>query len=902
VRLTGLLFALWICTLAVHGAYLHDVPMMVRQPDGTELHCFATGDEFYNWLHDSNGFTIVQDPVTGYYMYAEKKGERLVATSCLPGRDDPATAGLLAHAAISEREVNMLRTARPEYIPPARALAPRTGTLNNIVIFIRFSDDAEFTDPQSKYTNAFNVTTPGVNSMYNYFQEVSYGRLEVFTSFFPVNAGTTVLSYQDTQPRGYFLPYSTSNTIGYTSSDQYTRERDMLNRAVQAVTAQIPPGLVIDGDNDGYVDNTCFIVRGTPSAWATLLWPHMSSMGSSGPTLGTKKVGAYNLQIESMAGVNVLSHEMMHTLGAPDTYRYASPDAVAPTGAWDIMASTSSPPQHTGAYIRYRYLTWIPTMPRITASGRYSLKPVSSPTNNCYRIDSPNPGEFFVLEYRKRTSIFENSIPGEGLLVYRIDSLISGNSGGPPDGVYIYRPGGNPGTTWPQNGNLNAAAFSTLTRTAINDSTDPSCLLISGAPGNLDISGISALGDSISFTVTIKAGTPAWTRVAVTPANAVNGLSFADGKWGWIAGLSVLFRSTDAGTSWTNLSTRPLTTIYGVSSPDTLHCWAIGSSAIYKTANGGTTWETAFVTVPSGGRLYAIQMLSATTGWVAGSGGVLYRTTNGGTNWTLIPSGTGRLLRGLFFRDPAHGWALGDGGTMISTADSGASWSVWTFSDTLAFNAITFSDSLTGYAVGRYGRVYRTINGGALWSLQAIPTRSHLNAVAFQGHDRGWIAGDEGTVLRTTDGGSTWRGTVSGTMQSLKGIAVIDRQTQWIAGSAGTVLRSLSGPATSVPGSSDELPSDFVLAQNFPNPFNPGTTIGYTIPEGPSVRPSSGHRPVNLTVYDILGREVVVLVNERQVSGEHTVRFNATGLASGVYVYRLAVGGVAMARTMLLLK
>lgn len=875
--------------------------MTVHQPDGSVLRCFATGDEFHNRLHDRNGYTIMQDPVTGYYMFARRQGERLVTTSSLPGRDDPATAGLAAYADISVPEAEALRAAIPQYVPTARALAPRIGTINNVVIFIRFSDDAEFADPQSKYINAFNITTPGVNSMYNYFQDVSYGRLEIFTSFFPVNAGTTVLSYQDIQPRGYFLPYSVSNTIGYTS-DQYARERDMLVRAVQVVSAQVPPGLVIDGDNDGYVDNTCFIVRGTPSAWATLLWPHMSGLGSTGPTLGTKKVNAYNLQIESMAGVNVLTHEMMHTLGAPDTYRYSSPDAVAPTGAWDIMASTSNPPQHTGAYIRFRYLTWIPSIPLITASGRYSLKPVSSATNNCYRINSPNPGEFFILEYRKRTSIFENSIPNEGLLVYRIDSLISGNAAGPPDGVYIYRPGGNPGVTWPQNGTLNSAAFSALTRTAINDSTDPACYLSSGVRGNLDISQISLPGDSISFTVTIKPGTPAWERVTVTPANAVNGICFAGGKWGWMAGTSVLFRTTDAGASWTNLPSRPVTTTYGVSAPDTLRCWSIGSAVIYRTTNGGTSWESAFVTVPSGGRLYAIQMLSATTGWVAGSAGILYRTTNGGTNWTLIPTGTVRTLRSVYFLNPARGWAVGDGGTVLATTDSGASWSLVPFIDTLAVHAVTFTDVMNGYAVGRYGRAYRTTNGGAFWSQQAIPTRSHLNAVVFQGSNTGWIAGDEGTILRTTDGGSTWKGTVSGTMQSLKGIAVIDGQTQWIAGAMGTVLRNPSGPATSVPGSGEERPSMFALAQNFPNPFNPGTTIEYTIPEGGLATLPSGGRMVNLAVYDILGREVALLVDERQGSGEHTVRFNAAGLASGVYIYRLAVGGAAMARTMLLVK
>ena len=835
----------------------------------------------------------MQDPVTGYYMYAERKGERLVTTSALPGRDDPARVGLAAYADIPAREAEALRNAMPQYVPPARALAPRTGTLNNVVIFIRFSDDAEFTDPQSKYSSAFNVTTPGVNSMYNYFKEVSYGRLEVFTSFYPTNPGSTVLSYQDTQPRNSFLPYSTSNTAGYTSANQYAREHDLLVRAVQAVTAQIPPGLVIDGDNDGYVDNTCFIVRGTPSAWATLLWPHMSSMGTTGPTLGTKKVAAYNFQIESMAGVNVLAHEMMHSLGAPDTYRYASPDAVAPTGPWDIMASTSSPPQHSGAYVYYRYLSWIQTMPRITASGRYSLKPVTSATNNCFRIDSPNAGEFFVLEYRQRTSIFESAIPGEGLLVYRIDSLISGNSGGPPDGIYIFRPSGNPGSTWPQNGILNAAAFSSVTRTAINDSTDPACFLTSGARGNLDISNIGAVGDSISFTVTIRSKTPDWNSINVASTNGINAVSFAGKRRGWMAGASTLFRTTDGGGTWANLPSRPVATLYGVSATDSLHCWCIGSSAVYRTTDGGANWETSFLTVTGGGRLYALQMISGTTGWIAGGGGTLYKTTNGGSSWTLLPTGTARVIRGISFLDESHGWLAGEGGAIGETRDGGTNWTVRYLSDTLALHAIAFTDSLHGCVVGRYGRAFRTTNGGALWLPQAIPTRSHLNAVAFNRHNTGWIAGDEGTILKTNDGGSTWSGTVSGTMQSLKGIGVVDSLTQWIAGYAGTVLRSRSTPSTSVPGTGDELPSTFALGQNFPNPFNPNSDIRYLISES---------RTVQLAVYDLLGREVTMLVNEAKQPGTYTVRFDATGLASGMYLYRLTAGSFVETRKMILLK
>jgi hypothetical protein len=78
----------------------------------------------------------------------------------------------------------------------------------------------------------------------------------------------------------------------------------------------------------------------------------------------------------------------------------------------------------------------------------------------------------------------------------------------------------------------------------------------------------------------------------------------------------------------------------------------------------------------------------------------------------------------------------------------------------------------------------------------------------------------------------------------------------------------------------EAVPGTFELSQNYPNPFNPTTTIRFSIPQ-------SGD--VTLRVFDILGREVAVLVNEKRTAGRHDVTFDGTGLASGVYLYRLQV-------------
>ncbi len=131
---------------------------------------------------------------------------------------------------------------------------------------------------------------------------------------------------------------------------------------------------------------------------------------------------------------------------------------------------------------------------------------------------------------------------------------------------------------------------------------------------------------------------------------------------------------------------------------------------------------------------------------------------------------------------------------------------------------------------------------------------------------------------------------------------------QWANGSpSGFAIKNIS-PATPVmnvtfelPASATgvaeqpDLPTSFALDQNYPNPFNPTTTIGYRLG-------GAGSGRVRLVVYDVLGREVAVLVDGMQSPGSYTVTVDAAGYASGMYLYRLQAGGAVETRTMLLLK
>jgi hypothetical protein len=90
-----------------------------------------------------------------------------------------------------------------------------------------------------------------------------------------------------------------------------------------------------------------------------------------------------------------------------------------------------------------------------------------------------------------------------------------------------------------------------------------------------------------------------------------------------------------------------------------------------------------------------------------------------------------------------------------------------------------------------------------------------------------------------------------------------------------------------------EQPVTYELYQNYPNPFNPSTTIRYQVPEDGMV---------TLKIYDILGKEVTTLVNESKTTGRYELNFNASNLASGVYIYRIQVNDFVSSRKILLLK
>jgi hypothetical protein len=164
---------------------------------------------------------------------------------------------------------------------------------------------------------------------------------------------------------------------------------------------------------------------------------------------------------------------------------------------------------------------------------------------------------------------------------------------------------------------------------------------------------------------------------------------------------------------------------------------------------------------------------------------------------------------------------------------------------------LCFINDTTGFAVSS-DCIYKTTNSGYSWDVNYPENRGYRD-ITFTNADTGFAIGTyQNTLLRTTNG------------------AVISN-----------VLETAVAP------------SDFALFQNFPNPFNPITTIQYGI---------ARKQHVTLKIYGVLGKEVATLVNAEKPSGNYSVNFDGSRLPSGVYFYRLTAGVFTATKKLILLK
>lgn len=195
------------------------------------------------------------------------------------------------------------------------------------------------------------------------------------------------------------------------------------------------------------------------------------------------------------------------------------------------------------------------------------------------------------------------------------------------------------------------------------------------------------------------------------------------------------------------------------------------------------------------------------------------------------------------------------------------------------------------YAVGPRG-VFRSTDRGRTW-YQKNTGISDTNLISIAVTVNGTIftgSATSGDIYRSTDYGEYWEkfATLSYPVRCL----LLDANENMYASAAGRLFM-YSARTTLVPSRGNNPPGIFSLYQNYPNPFNPSTTISFSL---------NRDGMISLTVYDILGRELSILLKEYRTKGMYKIQFNAESLPSGVYLYRLSSDNNVQVRKMVLLK
>jgi hypothetical protein len=304
-------------------------------------------------------------------------------------------------------------------------------------------------------------------------------------------------------------------------------------------------------------------------------------------------------------------------------------------------------------------------------------------------------------------------------------------------------------------------------------------------------------------------------------------------------------------------------------------------------------------------------------GWIGGS--TIAGTTDGGFTWVdaNIDSGFVSNLPVLNFNfyNRQFGYACGGfidlAGVIWRTTDFGLNWSSVGVSPDQIFNMFVFDSlnaiTLSGDPEGFFGiGNIKTTDAGENWSFEELPLFGLSFAIDFRTITEGWSASGP-KFLFTSDKGETWIEKTIVDSGVVFDLIFTDPFTGYAVGENGLILKYKQNSTKAE--DNINLPEKFVLHQNFPNPFNPSTKIKYTIPTSPPYQGGEAKQGwfVQLKVYDVLGNEVAILVNEEKPAGTYELEFSVgqnsiLSLSSGVYFYTLSAGSFRETKKMLMLK
>lgn len=344
-------------------------------------------------------------------------------------------------------------------------------------------------------------------------------------------------------------------------------------------------------------------------------------------------------------------------------------------------------------------------------------------------------------------------------------------------------------------------------------------------------------------------------------------------------------------------------------------------SGIYKTTDRGKT----FKNIASGGSAFDISFqtpfaIDPVNSNILYRGTTkMYKSTDSGNNWNPISGvlssddGHGNHSPFTIIRiaksDPNYIYAV-TWNELFKTTDNGSSWKKvnnpflqWLNISDLKIN---FTNPQIIWAVCKTGNintnnVAKSIDGGNTWAYCNLPIAGlGINCIALQEnepHDI-YIGTDLG-VFYSPDDGLSWEeygknlpNVIVNELEVLNKFGKI-RTVTFGRGVWESPLNVITSIGEGEINNNEKIPNYYSLGNCYPNPFNPTTTINYSIPQTSFVE---------ITIYDLLGREIIQLVNEEKQSGKYQVKFNAKSLSSGSYFYRMKAGNYTETKKFVIMK
>ena len=876
-----LLLMLWSATLFAIPA--KRTPTVVAQPDGTTFSIVGFGDERYNYAETLDGYVVIQgSDAYWYYATLSPEGRFIPSTFKVQGNSvapqnqtmmsiprhlmesQQVIAGkMLAHHVEQSINENTLSKS-------IQGLKKAPGTKRVLILCVQYSDLAS-TETSASFQDMVNSDSwkSGVGGMSKYYKDVSYNTVSIQAD------------YKDwitaAQPSSYYA---------YSNANYGTHVQELISQCVDAAEANGVDFSLYDNDGDGVVDGL-FIVHAGKGAeegsQTQYIWSHQSSLGSTySRSYDGKTVSRYIIMPEKYGSnhvdIGVFCHEYGHMLGLPDLYdtdgsTHGTSEGVGnwclmAGGSWGGNGATPERPSHMSAYCKELLGYTIPTV--VASTQALSIPQVESNSFSCkIWMDDNQSDEYLLIENRQQTG-FDLNLPGSGLLMYHIDKNLADIWAGSNSvnvtnthlGVKVYEADGLEQLAGGVNrGNAGDPYPGSTGKTSLTSSTTPNSALWNSNSSGVEITGISAS----SATMTATAAVPTYYGYNLQYYRNLSGYSYGTS-------------TVNAGYGMVKCVPAMTGKLVGLRVFSYANRYTSVTAAAFSSFNGSTLSSPvgSSVSVASAGVDNFIQLNFSPQIDVTQNVPVYVR---------------------IYFQRVSGGYAVPIDVTPPATGNSYYSDDGTTFSNLasydIAVRVVFRSNSplpiqLTSFAANAEGSgvalSWQTASEINNFGFEVEKDTARLRQI-FTAIPHSFIPGHGTTLVPQTYTFVDSNATAGTWAYRLKQID--------LDGTVHSFDPVLVEVTTTDVESDPALPLAYALEQNYPNPFNPSTTIRYGLP---------GHSPVTLNVFNTLGQQVATLVEGEQEAGYHSVRFDATNLASGVYFYRLQAGVFVQTRKFLFLK